>query len=131
MRISEVAAEAGVNVQTLRYYERRGLLRHPARTASGYRSYQGEAVRIVRFIKRAQDLGVTLDEIEELLGLAAGQPGSCDAAQRLAVEKMANLDEKIAMLRAMKRSLERLIKTCKPGERHRECPILDAMDGLA
>ena len=70
MRTSEVAAQAHVNTQTLRYYERRGLLPQPERTHSGYRTYTADAVRVVRFVKRAQQLGFTLDEIEELLHLA-------------------------------------------------------------
>ena len=69
MRIGTAAAQAGVNIQTLRYYERRGLLPRPPRRTSGYREFPDDAVRIVRFIKRAQDLGFTLDEIEELLRL--------------------------------------------------------------
>ena len=74
MRTAEVAATAGVNVQTLRYYERRGLLPAPERLGSGYRSYTPEAVRVVRFVKRSQQLGFTLDEIGSLLELAAGGP---------------------------------------------------------
>ena len=69
MQTGEVAARAGVNIQTLRYYERRGLLGRPPRTASGYRRYSEDAVRIVRFVKRAQELGFTLDEAEQLLRL--------------------------------------------------------------
>ncbi|HSS23314.1 MAG TPA: MerR family transcriptional regulator, partial [Mycobacterium sp.] len=78
MRTSEVAAQAHVNTQTLRYYERRGLLSEPARTQSGYRDYTSDAVRVVRFVKRAQQLGFTLDDIEDLLHLAAGGPTACD-----------------------------------------------------
>ncbi len=67
LKTGEVAARAGVNIQTLRYYERRGLIQEPTRRASGYREYPQDAVRVIRFIKRAQDLGFTLTEIEELL----------------------------------------------------------------
>jgi DNA-binding transcriptional MerR regulator len=80
------------NVQTLRYYERRGLVPEPARRDSGYRVYGPDAVRIARFVKRAQELGFWLREAETLLGLAAGGPESCDAARELAEEKMAELD---------------------------------------
>ena len=72
MRTGQIANQAGVNVQTLRYYERRGLLQAPARRDSGYREYPSDAIRIVRFVKRAQELGFTLSEVEILLGLAAG-----------------------------------------------------------
>lgn len=92
MRSAEVAAEAGVNVQTLRYYERRGLLAEPERLDSGYRAYGPEAVRIVRFVKRAQGLGFSLEEVESMLELASGGPASCKAARELAKQKIAQLD---------------------------------------
>src|SRR5919199_6927108 len=98
MRTGEVAAEAGVNVQTLRYYERRGLLPEPARRESGYRVYGPDAVRRVRFIKRAQELGFGLREAESLLALATGGPESCEAARELAETKVAELDRRIADL---------------------------------
>jgi Hg(II)-responsive transcriptional regulator len=131
MRTGELAAEAGVNVQTLRYYERRGLLPEPARRNSGYRAYGPEAVRIVRFVKRAQELGFGLREAETLLGLAAGGPESCDAARELAEEKMAELDRRIADLRAMRDSLQRLTATCARPRADRDCPLLQAIDNEA
>ena len=76
-----IAAQAQVNTQTLRYYERRGLLPEPQRTRSGYRAYTPDAVRVVRFVKRAQQLGFTLDDIEDLLHLSEGGPDSCDEAR--------------------------------------------------
>jgi len=91
-----MASQAGVNVQTLRYYERRGLLPAPARRESGYREYPSDAVRVVRFVKRAQELGFSLAEVETLLDLAAGGPDSCDLAQELATQKIGELDAKIA-----------------------------------
>ena len=127
MRSAEVATEAGVNVQTLRYYERRGLLASPARRPSGYRDYRPEAVHIVRFVKRAQQLGFTLVEIETLLDLAAGGPAGCDAAQVLASEKIAALDEKLATLVAMRDSLRQLLMTCERPRHRRECPLLSAI----
>ncbi|MFI1920295.1 MerR family transcriptional regulator [Nocardia sp. NPDC020380] len=81
MRTGELAARAGVNAQTLRYYERRGLPARPPRSPAGYRSYPVEAVEVVRFVKRAQELGFTLEEIEELLELAAGGPEDCGKAE--------------------------------------------------
>ena len=131
MRTGEVAAEAGVNVQTLRYYERRGLLPEPARRESGYRVYGPEAVRTVRFIKRAQELGFGLAEAESLLALAAGGPESCDAARALADEKLAELERRIADLEAMRDALRRLAATCAKPRAERECPLLHAIeDGL-
>ena len=128
MRTGEVAAEAGVNVQTLRYYERRGLLPEPARRESGYRVYGPDAVRRVRFIKRAQELGFGLREAEGLLALAAGGPESCDAARALADEKIAELGRRIADLEAMRDSLQQLVATCAKPRAERECPMLLAIE---
>lgn len=127
MRSSQVACEAGVNVQTLRYYERRGLLREPERSPSGYRSYGPEAVRTVRFVKRAQQLGFSLGEIETLLHLAAGGPDSCDSARALATEKLGQLEDKITSLAAMQGSLRQLIATCDRSPHERLCPLLEAI----
>jgi len=127
VRTGQVARQSGVNVQTLRYYERRGLLQPPARRPSGYREYTSHAVEIVRFVKRAQELGFNLDEVESLLDLAAGGPASCDNARGLATQKIAELDAKIASLRAMQRSLQRLVVTCEKPRGQRDCPLLEAL----
>jgi Hg(II)-responsive transcriptional regulator len=124
----QVAQQAGVNAQTLRYYERRGLLPSPPRTVSGYRSYGPEAVRRVRFVKRAQDLGFSLAEIDVLLHLADGGPESCDVARQLAEHKVAGLEAKIASLQAMRASLGRLIATCSRPPAERICPLLDSFE---
>lgn len=119
-----MAAQARVNPQTLRYYERRGLLPVPQRSASGYRAYGPDAVRIVRFIKRAQDLGFLLEDVETLLHLGDGGPDGCDAARELAIEKIGDLESKIAELNAMRQALARLVETCEQPRDRRECPIL-------
>ena len=127
MRTSDVAKRAGVNVQTLRYYERRGLLEEPPRSPSGYRSYPAGAIEVVRFVKRAQQLGFTLNEIEELLHLADGGPDNCDAARRVAEERLADLEAKIADLLRIRDSLDSLVTTCSRPRQERECPLLDAI----
>ncbi|CRK54575.1 Mercuric resistance operon regulatory protein [Rhodococcus sp. RD6.2] len=127
MRSSEVATQAGVNVQTLRYYERRGLLDEPPRSASGYRAYPADAVAVVRFVKRAQEHGFSLDEIEELLHLADGGPDDCQTARVLAEAKMAHLAEKIADLQRMQRSLADLVATCELPRTDRCCPLIQTM----
>ena len=129
MRTGQVARRAGVNPQTLRYYERRGLLPEPARLESGYRSYGPNSVETVRFIKRAQELGFTLAEVEGLLHLATGGPAACDAAHDMATEKIAALDAKIASLNAMRLSLQRLAATCELPREERECPIIESLAG--
>jgi DNA-binding transcriptional MerR regulator len=128
MRTAELARQAGVNAQTLRYYERRGLLPDPGRTGAGYRSYGPDAVRVVRFVKRAQELGFTLNEIEVLLDLAGGGPDSCDATRHLATEKITELDRRIASLQAMRGSVSRLVDTCTRPRADRDCPLLHSLD---
>ena len=128
MKTGEVADLAGVNLQTLRYYERRGLLPEPPRGQSGYRIYGPESVHTVRFIKRAQQLGFSLDEVESLLDLAEGGPDGCDAAQEVARHRIQELDRRIADLRAMRDSLDRLVATCSMPRAQRECPLLQCIE---
>jgi Hg(II)-responsive transcriptional regulator len=126
VRTGEVADQAGVNIQTLRYYERRGLLSPPPRQDSGYRSYGADAVGVVRFIKRAQELGFTLSEVEMLLDLANGGPTGCEAVKALADHKLKDLESKMASLLAIQ-SLERLVATCERPKRQRECPLIESL----
>lgn len=128
MRTSELAGRAGVNTETLRYYERRGLLTRPPRTTGGYRDYPPSAVELLRFIKRAQELGFTLDEIEELLHLNNGGPDSCDAARTLAEHRRADLEARIRDLQRMHDSLADLVATCDLGRADRHCALLEAID---
>lgn len=128
LRIGQLAAEAGVNVETIRYYERRGLLGEPARRPSGYRQYEPEAVRRVRFVKRAQQLGFTLTEIEELLRLREDQTSRCEEVRAAALAKLGDIEEKIRSLRAIKRALGVLVSSCVRRAPVRECPILEALD---
>lgn len=118
-------------MQTLRYYERRHLLPVPPRSNSGYRSFSTEDVRVVRFVKHAQELGFTLGDIGILLRLAVGGRGSCRVVGGLAREKLAELDRKIAMLTSMRRSLYRLVQTCDRPDQKRECPLLLALEKAA
>lgn len=127
MKTGELAASAGVNLQTVRYYERRGLLAEPPRRESGYRDYGQESVQALRFIKRAQELGFTLNEVGQLLHLASGGPQACDAAQALANHRIADLEERIADLEAMRNSLARLAQTCAHPHGDRECPLLQSI----
>jgi len=124
VRTSEVATQAQVNTQTLRYYERRGLLPKPERTRSGYRAYTPDAVRLVRFVKRAQQLGFILDDIEDLLHLAQGGPDSCDDARTMAHARIADLQLRIDELVGMRDALGRLIDICDQPRAERVCPIL-------
>jgi len=127
LRIGEAAARAGVNIQTLRYYERRGLLEKPTRSVSGYRQYDAEAPRLVRFIKRAQDLGFTLDDVEELLRFRK-QGRSPRRVRPLAAAKIHDIDEKIRRLTAMRGALTQLIDSCSCDGSESPCPILEALE---
>lgn len=120
-----------MNAQTLRYYERRGLLAEPVRSPAGYRSYPPDAVRRVRFVKRAQELGFTLAEVRTLLHLAQGGPEGCDAVRELAAEKIADVGRRIADLENLKAGLTRLVATCERPRPDRDCPILLTVDAPA
>ena len=128
IRIGEVAARAGVNVQTLRYYERRGLLKNPKRLPSGYRIYSPEAVRVVRFIKNAQELGFTLQEIQDLLRLREAQPRNRAKVRAMAFGKIQDVEEKTRRLRAIRKALGVLVDSCACRSKPLECPILEALD---
>lgn len=128
LKTGQLAARAGVNVQTLRYYERRGLLKSPARRPSGYREYHPDALRVVRFIKRSQELGFTLAEVEELLRLREDRRGSCRDVRAAAQVKIDSIERKIQSLRAMKRALCVLVASCRRDSSTRECPILETLD---
>ncbi|MEN8376660.1 MAG: MerR family transcriptional regulator [Gemmatimonadota bacterium] len=127
MMIGALADAAGVNVQTIRYYERRGILAKPSRTASGYRIYQRAAADRVRFIKRAQELGFSLAEVESLLELRAANAASCDAASSSAREKLADVASKIDHLERLRRVLSDFVEACELREPSAECPILEAL----
>jgi Cu(I)-responsive transcriptional regulator len=130
MWITEAAKEAGVNAQTLRYYERRGLLPKPPRRGSGYREYAPDAVRIVRFIKRAQELGFSLDEVEELVRLRGIRRSERHRVRALAERKIADIDARIAHLQSMRDALDQLVASCHGGGKA-ECPIIDALNAPA
>lgn len=128
MRISEAAEAAGVGVETIRYYERRGLVAQPPRPPTGaFRSYPAETVARIRFIRQAQDIGFSLREIQELLSLQ-GDPGAdCGDVRGHAQAKLDELNRKIASLKGIKEALEALIEGC-PGEGALgKCSILAAL----
>lgn len=125
MWIAEAAQAAGVNQQTFRYYERRGLLPSPPRRGA-FRAYGDDAVQVVLFIKRAQELGFSLDEVEQLLRLRGVTPQERHRVRAIAERKIADIDTKIAGLRAMKRALTRLVSSCHHGGTP-SCPIIESL----
>ena len=127
MKIGAVATGAAVNIQTVRYYERRGLLPKPPRTESNYRLYSEDTVRRVRFVKRAQELGFTLKEIKELLALRIDARATRADVRKRAEAKIADVEEKIRTLRAMKKTLTRLTAACRGNDSVSDCPILESL----
>ena len=131
MTVGQLAHRGDVNVETIRYYERRGLLPAARRTSSGYRQYDDEAVVRIRFIKRAQELGFSLREIQELLALRVRHGAACAAVERKTREKIAVVREKIDDLERIRRSLERLDAACRARKATEDCPILEALEDHA
>jgi MerR family mercuric resistance operon transcriptional regulator len=128
LTIGRLAKEAGVNLETVRFYERRGLLPRPPRSASGYRLFPAEAARRLRFIRRAQELGFSLKEVGELLSLRVSRRITSAAIRARAEAKIADIQEKIRSLESMKKTLQRLTKVCDGCAPLAECPILDSLD---
>jgi Hg(II)-responsive transcriptional regulator len=124
----ELAKRGGVNIETIRYYERLGLLPKPPRSAAGYRLFSADDARRVHFIKRAQELGFSLKEIEELLALQNAPHTTRADVRKRAEAKIADIDEKLRDLQAMKESLEQLTATCSGRGPVCGCPILEGFD---
>lgn len=128
LTIGRVARSAGLAIDTVRYYEREGLLQKPARTSSGYRQYPADAVARLRFIRQAKELGFTLSEIRELLALKVAPGKSCAHVRARAEAKIADIEQRVAQLNRMKRALAKLAAACSGRGPTSECPILDAME---
>ena len=131
LTISQLAGEAGVGVPTIRYYERRGIVPKAARSASGYRQYSEDAVRQVRFVRSAQQLGFSLEEIQELLALRVDGPSSCGAVARKTRANIAQIDQKLHELERIRKALGRLLVTCETKRASSECPVLHGLDGAS
>jgi MerR family transcriptional regulator, copper efflux regulator len=128
LSIGTVAKAAGVNVQTLRYYERVGLMPAAKRSSSGYRLYTDETVRMLTFVKRAQELGFTLREVKELLKFRTAGLQKRDAVRAAAQAKVEDIDARIADLTAIRAALSSLLTTCACQGTKPECPILEALE---
>jgi MerR family Zn(II)-responsive transcriptional regulator of zntA len=127
--IGKVATLAGVSPDTLRYYEKEHLITPASKTDAGYRLYNDEAVRRIRFIKHAQHCGFTLSDIHELLTLKQADSACCEDVRSLAIEKKLRIEHKLLALQAMSRSLDELIQGCEGGKAVTDnCPILAALE---
>ena len=125
MKIGQVARASGVGVETVRYYERERLIAAPPRRASGYRAYPADTVGRIRFIRRAKELGFTLREIGELLRLRVDPSCTCATIRRRAEAKIADVENRIQALEAMRRALVQITRQCEGDGPASECPILD------
>lgn len=128
LSISRVASAAEVNIQTIRYYERRGLFPAARRTPAGYRQYGDDAVVRLRFIKHAQELGFSLKEIQELLALRVHHGSACGAVKRKTVAKIELVERRVRELQKLRRTLERLAVACEARQPTGDCPILQALE---
>jgi len=128
LTIGKVARGAALAVDTVRYYEREGLLNKPARTAAGYRYYSSDAVARLRFIRQAKDLGFSLSEIKELLALRVAPGKSCADVRAHAEHKIADVDRRIASLKRVRGALMKLASACSGKGPVSQCPILEALE---
>jgi Hg(II)-responsive transcriptional regulator len=124
MRIGQLARSIGVNVETIRYYQRIGLIDLPAKPYGGYRSYSDQHLRRLRFIRRAQHLGFSLDDIRALLELSNSD---CKQVQKLALEKLDLVKGKLRQLRKIESALTKTIEQCAKRRAHESCPIIETL----
>jgi MerR family transcriptional regulator, copper efflux regulator len=128
LTIGKLARQAGVGVETVRFYERQGLLDAPVRKQSGYRQFTEDVVVRLGFIRRAKELGFTLKEIKELLALRAEDKTTCAQVKERAEMKIADIEERIESLRRMKNALVKVTKQCSGCGPATNCPILEAFE---
>lgn len=124
--IGELAKEAGVNVETIRFYQRLGLLEEPKKPPGGIRRYAPTHVRRIRFVREAQQLGFRLDEVAELLGLEDGR--NCREAERIGAKKLATVRERLAQLTRVETVLAALVNQCRCNTGKMNCPLIDALE---
>lgn len=127
MTIGQVARKCCVNVETIRFYERKGLIERPAQPVTGYRKYPPETAVRVRFIRNAKNLGFSLREIRDLLSLATERRRRCAETRAMAEGKIAEIDRKVKALLGMREELSILVDACRRGTRDSGCPILVAL----
>ena len=128
LTIGQLAKHAQVGVETIRFYEREGLIMEPQRSAAGYRLYAPTAIKRIRFIQRAKDVGFTLKDIRELLMLRQQDGISCQDIQIKAAAKIADIEQKLIELQRMKNALQQMANKCTDEQSASECPILDALE---
>lgn len=126
MKIGELAKRAGIGIETIRYYEREGLLLEPERRPSGYRLYDESTVERLEYVRRAKELGFTLAEIKELLDLSFTNRTCCEHIRHRVETKMADIEQKIQLLQQMKQSLDKIVEHCRDQKFTEMCPLIHA-----
>jgi Cu(I)-responsive transcriptional regulator len=126
LTIGKLSAATGVNIETIRYYERAGLMAPPRRTAGNYRSYGDTDISRLRFIKRTRDLGFSLEQVRALLSISGERERDCGMVDSIAIAHLAEVDRKIADLTALRRELAEAVARCEGGKTVAECRILEA-----
>lgn len=124
--IGTLAQESGVNIETIRYYEKIGVMPKPARSAGGYRLYTGDHLKRLTFVRRGRELGFTLDELRDLLRLVDGHAYTCSEVRALTLDHVAGIRRKIADLKRLERVMTDIASRCS-GRRVPDCPIIDAL----
>lgn len=128
LSIGQVAKATGVSVETIRFYEKRGLVSAPARTAAGYRQYPPETVKRIGFIQHAKDAGFTLSEVGELLTLRQAESDTCSQVKRRAQLKLLDVERRLQDLHMVRNALSGLIARCDITDQMGECPIIEALE---
>lgn len=126
--IGQLAKKAQVNVQTIRFYERRGILKPIRREDSGYRKYDGESLKRLHFIRQAKELGFSLKEIQDLLNLRIRSVETCDRVRNKASAKLEEIRKKISQLKGLEKTMKTLISNCENRQVSDCCPILEKME---
>lgn len=128
LTIGQLAKQTDIGLETIRFYEREGLIENPPRRPSGYRAYPPETVHRIRFIRTAKELGFSLKEIGELLALRVDPVESCAHVKIIAEDKIADIEPRIRTLQRMRKTLRKLVIACEAREATSDCPILDSLD---
>jgi MerR family copper efflux transcriptional regulator len=128
LTIGQLAKQTDIGLETIRFYERKGLIEDPPRRPSGYRAYPPDTVQRVRFIRTAKELGFSLKEIGELLALRVDPVESCAHVKTIAEDKITDIEQRIRTLQRMRKTLRNLVAACEAREATSDCPILDSLD---
>jgi Hg(II)-responsive transcriptional regulator len=127
-QIGTLAQKANVNIDTIRYYEKRNLLIPKSRKESSFRMYDDESLKTIRFIKHAQELGFQLEEIRDLIKLRSNTTGRCQNVRKRAIDKLEDVEAKILTLKSIQKNLKKLIEECDQRKLQESCPIIEGME---